>query len=57
MAIYKENVNHEADTLIIENTNTEKTLVKFEDYSILLREGLPYFTLKINNNTSIRAIL
>ena len=37
--------------------NNGNLLTKFEDYSILTRKGYPYFTIKINNNNSVKAIL
>ena len=44
-----------SDTLYL--ITSEKQLTKFEDFSILVRNGWPYLTLKINNNISIGAIL
>ena len=55
IAIMKENVNYESDLLSIKNNGN--LLTKFEDYSILTRKGRPYFTIKVNNNNSVKAIL
>ena len=57
IVIRKENVKYDADTLIIQNTNAAEPLTKFEDYSVLVKDGFPYFTLKINKNAPIGALL
>ena len=54
--INKDNVNYDDDLLTITPQGKE-ALVKFEDYSTLLREGRPYFTLKVTDKTSPYSLL
>lgn len=51
----EDNVNYSSDLLSIEYN--ENKLEKYLDYTILLREGLPYITLKISSNNSFFTIL
>ena len=55
IVINKKDVNYESDLLSIKNNGA--LLTKFEDYYILTRKGEPYFTIKVNNNNSVKAIL
>ena len=50
--ILKNNVNYDDDQLAIIEEGTKEPLTKFEDYSILLRKGHPYFNLKMTQKTS-----
>lgn len=54
--INKDNVNYDDDLLTITPQGKE-ALAKFEDYSILLREGHPYFTLKVTDKTNPYSLL
>ena len=51
----EDNVNYLSDLLSIEYN--ENKLEKYLDYTILLRDGLPYITLKISSNNSFFTIL
>jgi hypothetical protein len=60
IAILAPNVNYDSDLLtltLIKQDGTKVTLTKYEDYSILTRNGKPYFTLKITANNSLYDIL
>ena len=57
IVITKNNVNYDDDLLTITEENVEKALVKFEDYSVLLRNGQPRFNLKVTKNTTPYALL
>lgn len=51
------NVNYDSDNLVVSVITEEEPLVKFEDYTILLRRGKPYITLKITDKNTISDIL
>ena len=51
----EDNVNYLSDLLSIEYN--ENKLEKYLDYTILLRNGLPYITLKVSSNNSFFTIL
>ena len=60
IAILAPNVNYDSDLLtltLIKQDGTKIALTKYEDYSILTRNGKPYFTLKITANNSLYDIL
>lgn len=54
------NVNYDSDNLTVSVRTKEESslkLTKFEDYSILLRKGKPYITLKITDKNIMDCIL
>lgn len=60
--VYDNNVNYKSDKLHIisyENNLTEENqpLTKYEDYTILTRNGRPCFTLKLTNANNLNNIL
>lgn len=59
IALINNNVNYDSDQLMVEVGVGEnaKVLEKFTNYTILLRDGKPYITLKITNDCSIGDIL
>lgn len=54
ITIQKKDVNYDADTLTI---SCGSVLEKFVDYSVLLRKGYPYFTLKPTDTNSFKNVL
>ena len=65
IAIYDDNVNYESDNLTIQNYPNAKNydeenatlLEKYTDYSVLIRNGKPFFTLRFNNINDFYTIL
>lgn len=51
------NINHDSDNFKVMVTSNLKPLLKFEDYSVLLRKGKVYVTLKVTDTNSISNIL
>ena len=51
------NVNYDSDSLIVRVTADGIKLTKFEDYTILLRKGKTYITLKITDVNLLKYIL
>lgn len=57
IVINENNVNYKSDRLILSISGKDEPLEKYKDYSILLRQGKPYLTLKLTSNNNISNIL